>query len=254
VTEDAIIEVRIEIGSEREDLPSRRVTYVLAQGTVVFCSWHWFCESTFGFDVTSSTQSLGTSAALFNEGDSSGMKLYRYVGPKQIAERVRAEPAGVSIRSTADVLAWVRNSDQQLLGGHVIATFVIDATGVLLVADRRSEHVVCARGGLVQSAGEITFAIDRDVEIVAVSNQSTGYCPEPESWMTVAEALLAAGMKPPAGFDLACNFRRCIRCSGLTLVKDEAFECAECGAELPAAYNCQIPDVKLETEPDHDDK
>ena len=182
------------------------------------------------------------------------MKLYRYVGPKQIAERVRAEPAGEPIRSSPDVLAWIRNSGQELSGGCIIATFVIDATGVLLVADRRSEHVVCAGGRLVQSAGEITFSVDREVEVVAVSNQSTGYCPEPESWMSVAAALLAAGMDPPVGFDLACNFRRCIRCSGLTLVKDEAFECAECGAELPAAYNCQIPDVKLETEPDHDGK
>jgi hypothetical protein len=182
------------------------------------------------------------------------MKLYRYVGPKQIAERVRAEPAGEPIRSPRDVLAWMRKSGQELSGGRIIATFVIDATGVLLVADRRSEHVVCAGGRLVQSAGEITFSIDKEVEVVAVSNQSTGYCPEPESWMNVAAALLAAGMDPPVGFDLACEFRRCVQCGSLTLVKNAAFDCAECGAELPALYNCQIADVEQDAKPDQQGK
>ncbi len=164
---------------------------------------------------------------------------YRYVGPKRIADRIRPEPAGVPIRSPEDVRAWVRSTAQELSAGCVTATFVVDAVGVLLVADRRSEHVACAGGQPVRSAGEITFAVGRAVGVVAVSNQSTGYCPEPESWPAVAATLVAAGLEPPAGFALACEFRRCVGCGSLTLVKGGVFECGVCGAELPAAYNAQ---------------
>lgn len=171
------------------------------------------------------------------------MQLYRYVGPKRIADRVRSEPAGVPIRSPADVLAWVRDTAQGLSGGCVIATFVVDAAGILLVADRRSEHVACAGRQPVRSAGEITFAVGRAVEVAGVSNQSTGYCPEPESWPAVAAALTAAGLESPAGFSLACEFRRCVGCGSLTLVKYGVFECGVCGAELPVEYNCQTPEA-----------
>lgn len=169
------------------------------------------------------------------------MRLYRYVGPKRITERVGLEPTGVPIRSPEDVRDWVRDAAQELIGGCVIATFVVDAAGILLVADRRSEHVACAGGQPVRSAGEITFAVGRTVEVVGVSNQSTGYCPEPESWLAVAEALSGVGLLAPDGFALACEFRRCIGCDGLTLVKSGVFECGTCGAELPTAYNVQEP-------------
>lgn len=172
------------------------------------------------------------------------MKVYRYVGPKRIADRVLPGSAGVPIRSPEDVRNWVQASAQELTAGCVIATFVVDAAGVLRVADRRSEHVACAGGGPVRSAGEITFAVGRAIEVGAVSNQSTGYCPEPASWPAVAEAMAAAGLKPPAGFALVCDFRRCTACGGLTLVKGGVFECGTCGAELPAAYNCQPRDAE----------
>jgi hypothetical protein len=169
------------------------------------------------------------------------MRLYRYVGPKWIAERARPEPTGVPIRSPGDVRTWVRDTGQDLTAGCVIVTFVINASGELLVADRHSEHVACADGAAVRSAGEMTFAIGRTVEVVGVSNQSTGYCPEPESWPAVAEALGRAGLAVPDGFSLACVFRRCGSCSGLTLVKANVFECGGCGAELSAPYNVQEP-------------
>lgn len=172
------------------------------------------------------------------------MKLYRYVGPKRIADRVRGEPVGFPIRSPRDVLAWIQTTEQELVGGCVIATFVLDATGTLLVADRRSEHVMCAGGQAICSAGEITFAIGREVEITEVTNQSTGYCPEPESWSAVMAALSAAGLKSPAEFGLACVFRRCVECSNLTLVKCSVFESGVCGAELPTKYNCQPTDTE----------
>jgi hypothetical protein len=173
------------------------------------------------------------------------MRLYRYVGPKQIADRVRPDRGGTPIHSPAEVIAWTLLSGQELdADGCVTATFVIDDAGTLLVADRRSEHVACAGGRPVQSAGEITFEIDPPaVRVVGVSNQSTGYCPEPESWPAVAAALAAAGLDPPAGFALACVFRRCLKCGAKTLIKDGVFECGVCGRDLPAAYNGQESDT-----------
>lgn len=169
------------------------------------------------------------------------MRLFRYVGPKQIAERAPSKPAGTPIRSAADITRWILESDQTPgPDGSIIATFVVDTVGVLLVADRRSEHVACAGRQPVQSAGEMTFLVNgQEVEIAAVSNQSTGYCPEPESWAAVLVALDRAGLVSPAGFTLACNFRLCLRCGAKNLIKDGVFECGVCTNELPAAYNCQ---------------
>ena len=171
------------------------------------------------------------------------MRLYRYVGPKRIADRAGAAPAGAPIRGAEDVVAWARASGQELVAGCVTATFVIDAAGELLIADRRSEHVVCAGRGPVRSAGEMTFSLTEGVEVVEVSNQSVGYCPEPESWPAVAEALSRAGLRGPNGFALACAFRRCEACGSMNLVKGGVFECGECEAELPPAYNVQAFDV-----------
>ena len=173
------------------------------------------------------------------------MRVYRYIGSKQIADRATSTPAGTPVRSAADVLGWVRNSGQRPRpDGCAVATFVVDTCGLLLLADRHSEHVACAGRQPVQAAGEITLRVaDYSVEVVAVSNQSTGYCPEPESWPAVVTALTAAGLNPPAGFDPACVFRLCLRCGSKNLVKDAVFECGVCAAELPAAYNCQTPEA-----------
>jgi hypothetical protein len=167
------------------------------------------------------------------------MKLYHYVGPKQIADRVKDGAAGYKIRSPEDVRAWVRNTAQNLSHGTVIATFVVDASGLLTVADRRSEHVMCAAGQSVLSAGEITFVIGDTIDISEISNYSTGYCPEPESWSAVAFALSQAMLVVPKGLTLVCEFRRCVACGNLTLIKDGAFDCGSCGMDLPATYNVQ---------------
>lgn len=173
------------------------------------------------------------------------MRLYRYVGPKQICDRATATPGGTPIRSAADITRWIQASGQRPgPDGSIIATFVIDAAGVLLVADRRTEHVACAGRQPVQSAGEMTFSVDgSEVEIAAVSNQSTGYCPEPESWPAVSAALDRARLVSPVGFALACDFRLCLRCCAKNLVKDGIFECGVCSADLPAVYNCQTCDT-----------
>jgi hypothetical protein len=169
------------------------------------------------------------------------MQLYRYVGPKQIGDRVRSAPPGLRVESPEDVLRWFRQTSQHLdADARVIATFVVDEADGLRIADRRSEHVACAGGRPVQSDGEITFEIrGTEVRVIAVTNQSTGYCPEPESWPALAVALERAGLTGPTGFSVELVFRRCEKCSGINVVKDELFECAVCGAALPEAYNVQ---------------
>ncbi|MDY3554615.1 hypothetical protein R5W24_003741 [Gemmata sp. JC717] len=128
----------------------------------------------------------------------------------------------------------------RLSSGDLTVTFVVSAEGTLLVADRRSEHVACAGNRPVRAAGEMCFALERGrVLVTRVSNQSTGYCPEPKSWGAVADALRAAGLEPTDGFDPRCEFRRCLGCGWLNLVKDSVFECAGCQAELPNRYNAQ---------------
>ena len=167
--------------------------------------------------------------------------LYRYVGPKRIADRVPDAPTGTPIRSPADVLAWVAAPGPQPdRAGLLIVTFVIDQSGTLLVADRQSEHVACAGRQPVFSAGEMTFLVSgKVVEMAEVSNQSTGYCPEPESWPAVAAALAAARLSGLDGFSPSCVIRRCVHCDQKNLVKDNVFECQVCGKELPTTYNCR---------------
>lgn len=115
---------------------------------------------------------------------------------------------------------------------------MIDPAGCLRLADRRSEHVACAGGGYVLSAGELFLRRDGEAdEVIEASNQSTGYCPEPESWPAVAAALDRLGVVHPGRFTTAVTFRRCERCAQRNLVKDGWFVCGVCGADLPAAWN-----------------
>ena len=140
-------------------------------------------------------------------------RLYPYVGPADIKARVAGRPAGTRITSVSDLLAWVRSTGQ-LPGPDdlVVATFVIDAEGNLLLADRRSEHVACAGGGPVLSAGEMFFLVEGNrIQVAEVSNQSTGFCPEPESWPAVAAALDRIGVAHPGRFTYEIVFRRCPR-------------------------------------------
>lgn len=142
--------------------------------------------------------------------------LYHYVGPAAVAERFRGAPPGTFIQSPDDVRRWVRETGQVLNGGCVVTTFVVDLSGMLRIADRCSEHVACAGGQPVRSAGEMTFQMGPEIEILEVSNQSTGYCPAVESWGAVAQSLLAAGFSVPEGFALSCEFRRCPQTSDTT--------------------------------------
>jgi hypothetical protein len=164
------------------------------------------------------------------------LKTYRYVGPPEILARCRSAPKGIAIRSTDDLRAWIKATEQKP-ANQTVATFVIDESGSLLIADRHSEHVACAGGEPILSAGEITFAVEDELEVIEVSNQSTGYCPEPESWPQVALALDRIPLHHPGTFTNEIVFRRCVSCEQINIVKDAWLVCLFCGNDLPTQWN-----------------
>lgn len=165
-------------------------------------------------------------------------RLYCYVGPQTILAASRSSKPGAIIKSQADLRAWLEahwtESDDD---GSLTATFVVGKDGHLRLASRRSEHVACASGLPVLTAGEISFL--RNGEVTGVSNHSTGFCPEPESWPFCAAALDQLGVIHPMGLTTAVIFRLCPRCKERNVVKDNWFTCEICGAELPANWNFQ---------------
>jgi hypothetical protein len=159
-------------------------------------------------------------------------KLYNYVGPEDIRRRAAGSQPGAVILSAHDLERWATQP------GLLVLTFVVDPQGVLRVADRGSEHVACAGGGPVLSAGEMFFGPrGNNLEVVEVTNQSTGYCPEPESWAVVAAALDRAGISHPGRFTQEVIFRKCPACGQRNVVKDDWFVCGVCGKDLPLAWN-----------------
>jgi hypothetical protein len=126
------------------------------------------------------------------------VRAYRYVGPPEVRVATASMGVGRAIRTRDDLGAWLSGSGST--GTLEPFTFVIDVTGTLRLAPRRSEHVACAGGEPVLSAGEMTFGQGPDGwEVIAVTNQSTGYCPEPGSWPAVARALGRAGIAIQTG-------------------------------------------------------
>jgi len=165
--------------------------------------------------------------------------IYPYVGPQQLLARLTPSSTGIRIDSREDVRRWLRQTAQAAnAAGEVTVTFVIDEAGCLRIADRHSEHVACAGGRPVRSAGEMTFANGpQGLRVVWVTNQSTGYCPEPASWPAVQAALTRAGLEAPADFSQAFPFRRCPCCCSINIIKDDVFECGVCAAVLPEKWN-----------------
>ena len=164
------------------------------------------------------------------------LKTYRYAGPPDILARSRSAPKGVAIRCADDLRAWIKATGQKP-ANQVVATFVIDESGSLLIADRNSEHVACAGGEPILSAGEIAFAGEDEFDVIEVSNQSTGYCPEPESWPQVALALDRIPLHHPGTFTNEIVFRRCASCQQINIVKDAWLVCLFCGNDLPTHWN-----------------
>lgn len=167
----------------------------------------------------------------------SGRHEYPYVGPEEILALVRPGQGGHVVRNRADLAAWLaaRRTEEHTEP----LSYVVGTDGLLRVAPRRSEHVVCAGGEPVLAAGELTPSPSPPLgaAVVAVSNQSTGYCPDPDCWPAVAAALDRAAITRPPGLTDPVVFRRCPACGERNLVKEGFFVCALCDADLPAEWN-----------------
>jgi hypothetical protein len=161
--------------------------------------------------------------------------VYRYVGPAEL--RGLRSGAGAVAVTTPGVLAdWLsrRNLDERAEP----FTFVVTLDGSLRLAPRRSEHVALAGGDVVLGAGEMTFMrTGADWQVAEVTNQSTGFCPDPDSWPAIAAALDRIGVTRPGDFTDKVTFRRCPNCSERNVVRDDDFICALCGSALPAYWN-----------------
>ncbi|MER7173394.1 hypothetical protein [Streptomyces mesophilus] len=162
---------------------------------------------------------------------------YRYVGPVDLKGLIRPGGEGFSVRSPADFAAWASHRGAEEWSEPF--TFVVDMAGSLRLASRRSEHVVCAAGEEVLSAGEISFQREagRRWAVLEVSNQSTGYCPDVSSWPAVAVALDRAGVSGPSGFTHEVVFRRCPSCREINIVREADFVCVFCDGVLPQEWN-----------------
>jgi hypothetical protein len=145
----------------------------------------------------------------------------------------------VKVSSGQDLEKWIAETNQQPnREGVIVVTFIVNEQGSLRVGDRSSEHISCSGGHPVLAAGEMFFRVDdAGLEIVEVSNQSTGFCPEPESWPAVAAALDRISIPHPGRFTQEVLFRRCPACGERNIVKDDWFVCGVCGADLPVAWN-----------------
>lgn len=160
------------------------------------------------------------------------------MGPADLKALVRPGAGGRRISSSAGFDAWVAAVTSAELAEPF--TFVVDVAGVLRLAPRRSEHVVCAEGEPVLSAGEVGFRRESGRWAVGdVSNQSTGYCPDVSSWPAVANALDRAGLVRPSAFTHEVVFRRCPACREVNIVRDEDFFCVFCDAVLPQEWNVE---------------
>ncbi|WUV81809.1 hypothetical protein OG552_21070 [Streptomyces sp. NBC_01476] len=140
------------------------------------------------------------------------------------------------MRTGSDLAAWLAARTAEELREPF--TFVIGVDGRLRLAPRRSEHVACAGGEPVLSAGEMTFVRRAGEWVVAeVSNQSTGYCPDVATWPAMADALDQLGLRHPDGLTQEAVFRRCPRCQERNIVREAQFVCVFCDADLPAEWN-----------------
>ncbi|QDV52265.1 hypothetical protein [Gimesia fumaroli] len=166
-------------------------------------------------------------------------KQYKYVGPAEIKDRALKAPVTPPISTQPELNQRLKELDFESLHNQpLIVTFVIATFGGLKLTDRHNEHVVCASGHNVLSAGEMGFAYqDKNCVIENITNQSTGYCPEPESWHAVDSALDQIGIEHPEYFEPAFDFRRCTQCGQTNLIKDNWFICAVCEGELPKDWN-----------------
>ena len=163
-------------------------------------------------------------------------RLYRYVGPADIATAARSR-AGTRVRTTSELTAAYQRLDGRR--DSLVCTYVVDAVGDLRIADRASEHVDCASGGPVMAAGELT--LERDGSVSEITNLSTGFCPEVTSWPAVSHAF-ASVERAPSTWSYAFEFRRC-GCGARVVLKDDD-ACPECDATLATTWNFERVSVR----------
>lgn len=142
----------------------------------------------------------------------------------------------ITVTSAHALARWLAARPPDELGEPF--TFVVSLDGQLRLAPRRSEHVDCAAGQSVLAAGEVVFSRDgAGWSVMEISNQSAGYCPDPDSWPALARTLDRLGLAHSGGFTHKVVFRRCAACGQLNIVRDGDFACAVCDSPLPAQWN-----------------
>lgn len=165
-------------------------------------------------------------------------RTYSYVGDANLNSVELFQTERMQIATPVDALALVRQGQQHKETISITSTFIVDTDGLLWIADRQSEHVLCVRGGDVLSAGEMTFDVeDGQAVVTGVTNHSTGYCPEPDSWPSVQAALDRANLPHPGRFTREFVFRPCENWGQRNVVKEDNYTCAVCVGELPAQWN-----------------
>lgn len=157
---------------------------------------------------------------------------FTYVGPADVRDRAPVTVGAVVVDTAETLGGWLAGLRPAERSEPV--TFVVRPGHVLVLGPRRSEHVALAEGREVLAAGELTFDGPRVCE---ASNQSTGYCPDPDCWPAVARALDRAGIPHPGHFTTGITFRRCEGCDERNIVRDGDFTCALCAEPLPATWN-----------------
>jgi len=164
---------------------------------------------------------------------------YKYVGPNEIKVASLQQAKRFRIQSVSSLTSCIQSlSLSGRSNNPLVCTFTIDTHGELWLADRRSEHVACAGGENVLAAGEITFyQVGNGFEVTEVTNQSTGYCPQPSSWSVVAGVLDRMKIQRPLEFTTSFEFRRCEQCASINLIKESLYSCDVCGEKLSFSWN-----------------
>ncbi len=167
------------------------------------------------------------------------MKIYPYVGNASLRDNLPPTSHRYHVMQSKALLQWLKETKQpNNIDNSLTVTFIIDFGNKLWINDRHSEHVLCANGEDVLSAGEMTFDVaNTPVDIVSITNQSTGYCPEPESFRSVKLALNQTDLKYPLDFTTAYQFRLCKNCGTKNIIKDNWYVCAVCDADLNLKWN-----------------
>jgi len=163
---------------------------------------------------------------------------YFFVGSKELEARVEEKYEGKKINQIKDIYQWIKESNQRIENENIIATFIVNEQEELVISDRHSEHVMCAGGRNVLSAGEITFNFEKkNIFVSEITNQSTGYCPKTTSWEIVNITLSKIGIEHPKYFTKAYEFRYCENCQTKNLIKEEIYQCAVCNSDLDFEWN-----------------